>query len=113
MQNYKVSQCSCKDKGFEVRGAGVCTLAEQPAAYLSGVVDDAPVSIFILPRESLPAFPRQHESLKKDKTYRSQEGEYAMVYGVIHQNIVLVVGRADSRQLENVLNGYGTYPENH
>src|SRR5712692_3113357 len=51
-----------KDKGFEVHGAGVCTLAEQPAAYLSGFVDESPVSIFILPRDSLPAFPRQQES---------------------------------------------------
>ena len=102
-----------KDKGFEVHGAGVCTLAEQPAAYLSGFVDESPVSIFILPRASLTAFPRQQESLKKDKTHRTQEGEYAMVFGVIDQNVVLVVGRTDSKQLENVLNGYGTYPEHH
>lgn len=101
------------DSGFEVKGAGVCNLAEHPAAYLSGRVNDSPVSIFILSRESLAAFPVQHDAIKKDKTHRTQEGDFAMVCGVIDRNVVLVIGRTDPTQLENVLKAYGTYPDHH
>lgn len=102
-----------KDAGFAVQGAGVCQLAEQPAAYLSGRVDDAPVSIFVMPRDSLSAFPHQQEALLKEKTHRCQEGHYAMVLGVIDKNAVLVIGRTEPERLEKVLNAYGTYPDHH
>jgi anti-sigma factor RsiW len=99
-----------KDAGFAVKGAGVCKLAEQPAAYLSGQVDDAPVSIFVLPRDSLAVFPHQHEALLKEKTHRCKEGQYAMVLGVIDNNAVLVIGQTEPERLEKVLKAYGTYP---
>ena len=102
-----------KDAGFAVHGAGVCQLAEQPAAYLSGRVDDAPVSIFVLPRDSLAAFPHQQEALRKEKTHRCREGQYAMVLGVIDRNAVLVIGQTDPERLEKVLSAYGTYPDHH
>jgi anti-sigma factor RsiW len=102
-----------KDAGFAVLGAGVCELAEQPAAYLSGQVDDAPVSIFVLPRDSLAAFPHQQEALLKEKTHRCQEGQYAMVLGVIDKNAVLVIGQTEPERLEKVLKAYGTYPDHH
>jgi anti-sigma factor RsiW len=102
-----------KDAGFDVRGAGVCKLADQPAAYLSGRVNETPVSIFVLPRDSLAAFPHQREALRKEKTHRCQEGQYAMVLGVIDQNAVLVVGRTEPERLEKVLTAYGTYPDHH
>jgi hypothetical protein len=100
-----------KDVGFAVQGAGVCQLAEQPAAYLSGRVDDAPVSIFVMPRDSLSAFPHQQVALLKEKTHRCQEGQYAMVLGVIDKNAVLVIGRTEPERLEKVLSAYGTYPD--
>ncbi len=102
-----------KDAGFAVQGAGVCKLAEQPAAYLSGRVDQEPVSIFVLPRDSLAAFPRQQEALGKEKTHQCREGQYAMVLRVIDKNAVLVIGRAEPERLEKVLTAYGTYPEHH
>jgi anti-sigma factor RsiW len=102
-----------KDAGFEVQGAGVCQLAEQPAAYLSGRVDEAPVSIFILPRDSLTVFPHQQEALLKEKTHRCQEGQYAMILGVIDKNAVLVIGQTEPERLAKVLKAYGTYPDHH
>jgi hypothetical protein len=102
-----------KDTGFAVQGAGVCRLADQPAAYLCGSVDGAPVSVFVLARDSLAAFPHQAEALHKEKTHRCQEGPYAMVLGVIDQNAVLVIGQTDTDRLDRVLRGYGSYPEHH
>lgn len=100
-----------KDAGFAVQGAGIGRLAEQPTAYLSGQVGDAPVSIFVLPRDSLAAFPQQQEALRQEKTHRCQEGEYAMILGVIDRNAVLVVGRTQPASLEKVLKAYGSYPD--
>jgi hypothetical protein len=102
-----------KDAGFEVQGAGVCQLAEQPAAYLSGRVHDATVSIFVLPRDSLVAFPHHQSALLTEKTHRCQEGQYAMVLGVIDKNVVLVIGQTAPHRLEKVLSAYGTYPDHH
>jgi hypothetical protein len=102
-----------KDAGFAVEGAGVCNLGAQPAAYLSGRVDEAPVSIFVLDRDSLAAFPHQQEALLKEKTHRCQEGRYAMVLGVVDKNAVLVIGQTEPERLEKVLNAYGSYPDDH
>ena len=100
-----------KDAGFAVEGAGVCKLGEQPAAYLSGRVDESPVSIFVLDRDSLAAFPHQQEALLMEKTHRCQEGQYAMVLGIIDKNAVLVVGQTEPERLEKVLSAYGTYSD--
>lgn len=100
-----------KDAGFAVQGAGVGLLAEQPAAYLAGRVEEAPTSIFILPRDGLAAFPHQRDALRKEKTHRCQEGQYAMVLGIVDQNAVLVVGQTDPDRLEQVLHAYGTYED--
>src|SRR5262249_17517246 len=102
-----------KDAGFAVQGAGVCTLAEQPAAFLSGQVDEAPVSIFVLPREALAAFPHQQEAVRREKTHRCREGPYEMVLGVVDRNAIVVTGRRQPERREGVLNAYGTYPEAH
>src|SRR5262249_2484207 len=102
-----------KDAGFAVEGAGVCKLGEQPAAYLSGHVDEAPVSIFVLDRDSLAAFPHEQGALLKEKTHRCQEGQFAMVLGVIDKNAVLVIGKTEPARLEKVLSAYGTYPDHH
>jgi anti-sigma factor RsiW len=102
-----------KDAGFAVQGAGVCTFGDQPAAYLTGRVGEAPVSIFVLPRHSLAAFPHQEKVLRAEKTHRRREGRYAMVLGVIDRNAVLVIGQTDPGRLERVLSAYGTYPDHH
>lgn len=102
-----------KDAGFAVQGAGVCTLGEQSAAYLAGNVDQAPVSIFVLPRDSLTAFPRQRDALRREDRHRCREGELAMVMAVIDRNVVLVIGQADAGRLDRVLRAYGTYPDHH
>src|SRR5262249_17232024 len=57
-----------KDAGFEVKGAGVCRLADHPAAYLSGQVDSASVSVFVLPSDSLDTFPLQRDAVLQGKT---------------------------------------------
>jgi hypothetical protein len=102
-----------KDAGFAVQGAGVCHLADEPAAYLAGRVDEAPVSIFVLPRSSLAAFPPQQRALGTQRIHRCQQGPYAMVLGVVDRNAVLVIGQTDPARLERVLNAYGTYHDHH
>ncbi len=100
-----------KDAGFAVRGAGVCWLSDQSAAYLLGNVDEMPVSIVILPRESLTHFPRQWRQVTQAKTYHGQEGPYQLVLAIIDRNAVLVIGQTDREHLERVLKAYGTYPD--
>ncbi len=102
-----------KDAGFDVRGGGVCKLADDEAAYVLGEVDGRQVSVFILPRESLLHFPHQQQALMREKTHQCREGDYQMVLGEIDRNIVLVIGQLDAARLLRVLRAYGTYPEDH
>lgn len=99
-----------QDAAFAVGGSGVCTLANQPAAYLVGRVGDAPVSIFILPRSSLGAFPDLREEMRREGTHRCRRGPYEMAVSVIDRNIVLVIGRTGPESLQRVLDAYGSYP---
>lgn len=99
-----------KDAGFAVSGAGVCWLADQPAAYLAGHVDSTPISIFVMPRDSLTVFP-EHRNARQGQLSRRRAGSLETVFGVIDRNAVLVVGRTDSATLERVLRAYGTYPD--
>ncbi|RUL87969.1 anti-sigma factor family protein [Tautonia sociabilis] len=102
-----------RDAGFAVRGTGVCALADRPAAYLVGEVGDSPVSIFVLPRESLDAFPHQRDAIHREGTHRCRQGPYEMAMAVVDRNIVLVVGRAEPGQLLRILDAYGSYHEAH
>ena len=99
-----------KDAGFAVQGAGVCRLADQPAAYLAGHVDMTPVSIFVMPRDSLAAF-SENAGAVPGRVTRRRTGSMETVLGVIDRNAVLVVGETDSARLERVLRAYGTYPD--
>jgi anti-sigma factor RsiW len=99
-----------KDAGFAVHGAGTCLLADEPAAYLVGQVEHSPVSIFILSRESLAAFPHQQAALQSEKVHRCREGQYDMALSVIDRNLVLVIGQVEPERLLRVLRAYGTYP---
>ncbi len=102
-----------QDAGFAVGGSGVCTLADQPTAFLVGQVGEAPVSIFVLPRSSLDAFPHLREELRRERTHRYRQGPYEMAVSVIDRNVVLVVGSAEPERLQRVLDAYGSYPHAH
>lgn len=99
-----------KDSGFVVNGAGLCELASEPAAYVVGTVDQRPVSIFVLPRESLETFTRQRDQLRRAPIGAHREGESELVFSVVDRNVVLVVGAVERVKLMRVLKSYGTYP---
>ncbi len=102
-----------QDAGFAVRGSGVCTLANQPAAFLVGRVGEVPVSIFVLPRSSLDAFPHLREQMRRERRHRRRQGPYEMAVALIDRNVVLVVGGAEPERLQRVLDAYGSYPHAH
>lgn len=99
-----------RDSGFAVRGAGTCQLANEPAAYVVGQVDEVPVSIFILSRSSLPAFPHQAEALQRESIHRCREGAQDMALSVVDGNLVLAVGKISPERLVRIVKAYGTYP---
>jgi hypothetical protein len=100
-----------QDSGFAVEGAGTASLAGEPAAYVVGTVDGAPVSLFILSRDSLVSFPHQRQAMAREVIHRCQEGQYEMAASIVDRNVVLVVGRTKPDKLLRVLRAYGTYPE--
>lgn len=102
-----------KDSGFAVRGAGTCQLGSEPVAYVAGYVDRTPVSIFILSKDSLATFPRQHASVDAETIHRCREGDYEVAVAVVDRNLVVVVGRIPQKPLLRVLAAYGTYPDSH
>lgn len=99
-----------KDSGFAVRGAGMCQLSNQSAAYVVGSVDQQPVSIFVLTKESLNEFPELREILQREPMTACREGNSEMVLSVFDKNLVLVIGNVERTKLTRVLNSYGTYP---
>lgn len=101
-----------KDVNFEVSGAGVCTVNEKPAAYIVGKVGGTAVSLFVLERKSLDAFPRDRELLRqKGSRHRRREGDYEMVSGIAADNVVVVVGAVAPDTLERLVDAYGSYHE--
>jgi anti-sigma factor RsiW len=100
------------DVNFAVEGAGVCLLNDrEEAAYILGQVDQAPVSILVLDRASLAAFPAESAHLRVGQPHRCREGAYEMVSGIIADNVVVVVGNVPADDLERLLNAYGSYHE--
>jgi anti-sigma factor RsiW len=100
------------DMNFAVQGAGVCLLKDrQQAAYIVGHVEEATVSILVLDRSSLAAFPRARSELQGGRHHFCREDGYAMVSGVVADNLVVVIGAASPDALEKLLNAYGTYPD--
>jgi hypothetical protein len=102
-----------KDAGFAVQGAGVFRIGDQPAAYLFGHVDAKPVSIFVLPRDKLDAFPAYQQALLGDGTLHGREETYEIVMAGIDRNAVMAIGQTDVAHLDRVLHAYGTYPHGH
>jgi len=99
-----------QDSGFAVQGAGTCQLGSQSAAFVVGHVDQTPVSIFILSRDSLPEFPHQQQALRAEAIHRCREGQHELALSVIDRNLVLVIGNVSQDRLLRVLRAYGTYP---
>lgn len=99
------------DAGFFVRGAGVTDIDGQPAAYLRGRVGGTAVSVLVLPRAALDAFPAQRAALRQYGIVHAPAGAYATVLREFDQNAVVVVGAADPAALARVINAYGSYPE--
>jgi anti-sigma factor RsiW len=98
------------DVGFSVQGAGVCWVeGSQQAAYIVGRVGQAPVSILVLDRSSLAAFPRDRAHLAGGRRHRCREGAYEMVSSVVADNVVVVIGTASPDALEKLLNAYASY----
>jgi anti-sigma factor RsiW len=99
-----------KDVNFAVAGAGVRMMKDRPAAFIVGKVDERPVSIFVLARQSLDAFPHDRAHLAQGGgRHRCRERSYQMVSGVTADNVVVVIGAASAETLEKVLNAYGSY----
>src|SRR5262249_29858508 len=100
------------DVRFAVQGAGLCpTTARLQAAYIVGLVDRAPVSILVLDRSSLAAFPQDQAHLEGGRRYSCQEGGYQMIAGIVADNVVVVIGTIPPEALEQLLHAYGTYPD--
>lgn len=101
-----------KDVNFAVAGAGVRAAKDQPAAYIVGQVEQAPISILVLAKESLDAFPHDRAQLAQGGgRHRCREGNYQMVAGITADNVVVVIGMASPETLEKVLSAYGSYHE--
>ena len=75
-----------------------------------GAVDQEAVSIFVLPQGSLQRFPREQRRVSELRPQSDPTAGYQVVYSVIDQHLVMVVGRSPRDKLERVLNSYGTYP---
>jgi anti-sigma factor RsiW len=101
-----------KDVNFAVRGAGVCRLKDHKAAYIVGKVGQEPVSILVLDRASLAAFPHERSRLAQGGgRHRCTEGSYQMISGLTADNVVVVIGKLPPEDLEKLLNAYGSYHE--
>jgi anti-sigma factor RsiW len=100
-----------EDAGFQVVGGGVCEFERDPVAYVVGDVDGQRVSVFIMARESLANYPTQDDAIRRQGTYSERRAECDVVIGQLDRNLILVVGRVDSRRLTRVLKAYGSYPD--
>jgi anti-sigma factor RsiW len=109
---FKVHCPPRKNVNFDLQGAGVCRFRDRPAAYIVGQVGPTPISVFVLDRASLSAFPHERDHLDKGGgRHRCREGAYQMISGVTPDNIVVVVGKAPVQVLERLLDAYGSYHE--
>ena len=101
-----------KDVNFAVAGAGVRNAKDRPAAYIVGQVEQTPISILVLAKDSLDAFPHDRAQLAQGRgRHRCREGNYLMVAGITADNVVVVIGTAPPETLERVLSAYGSYHE--
>ncbi len=101
-----------KDVNFALKGAGVCHFKDKLAAYIVGQVGQERVSLLVLDRASLSAFPHERDQIAQGGgRHRCREGNYQMVSGVTRDNVVLVIGAAPPEVLERLFAAYGSYHE--
>lgn len=101
-----------KDVDFAVAGAGVHSVKDRLTAHIVGQVGEAPVSIFVLSRDSLEAFPDERDRITEGGgRHRCREGNYQMVSSVIADNLVVVMGAASPEALDKLISAYGSYHE--
>src|SRR5262249_38285818 len=80
------------DVNFAVQGAGIRSLRERhQAGFIVGRVGETPVSILVLDRQSLSAFPHDQTRLAGGR-HRCREGGYQLVAAVLADNVVVVIG---------------------
>lgn len=97
------------DVNFVVQGAGMRSLRDRHrAGLIVGRVGDTPVSILVLDRQSLSAFPHDQARLAGGR-HRCREGGYLMVSAVLSDNVVVVVGDTRPETLDRLLDAYGSY----
>jgi hypothetical protein len=82
-----------------------------PAAVIVGRVGPDPISVIVMDRASLDAFPTDCEHLRVSRRHHCREGRYDMVAGVVADNVVLVIGTAPAGAMERLIDAYGTYHE--
>jgi anti-sigma factor RsiW len=101
-----------KDANFDLKGAGVCQVMDRQAAYIVGEVNRSRVSILVLDKASLDAFPRERARIvEAGGRHRCREGKYQMISGVTRDNLLIVIGNASAEELERLFAAYGSYHE--
>jgi hypothetical protein len=101
-----------QDVNFALRGGGICRIKDREVVYIVGSVAQDGVSILVLDRASLDAFPHERDRLAQGGgRHRCREGSYDMVTGVTTDNVVIVIGSAPPETLEKLLTAYGSYHE--
>jgi anti-sigma factor RsiW len=106
---FKVHCPPRSDVNFAVQGAGVRSLGDRHlAGLIVGRVGDTPVSILVLDRRSLSAFPRDEARLAAGR-HCCREGGYQTVSALLADNVVIAVGDARPETLDRLLDAYGSY----
>lgn len=96
--------------GFRLKGGGICRLETELTVHIVGEVGRQPISVFVLPHESLRSFPSMRDHLPAEgQVHRCREGSYEMVASLWKGHVVLVLGRVKSDVLAEILRGYGSH----
>jgi hypothetical protein len=107
---FKVHCPPRSNVNFSVQGAAVRSLRDRhKAGFIVGRVGTTPVSILVLDRSSLAAFPHDQARLAGGGRHRCQEGGYQMASAVLADNVVVVIGNTRPETLETLLDAYGSY----
>lgn len=93
---------------FAVEGAGVCRWSPKPMVYFAGRLDQTSVSVFVLSRESLDAFPSERDRLlQSGGRWRDRESGYETVCGLKGDCVVMLVGTTPPESLDRLFDAYG------
>lgn len=92
---------------FAVEGAGVCRWSPKPMVYFAGRLEQTSVSVFVLSRGSLDAFPADRDRLlRSGGRCRDREGGYEMVSGLTADCLVVMVGTTTPESLDRLFDAY-------